>query len=176
MIHTMHIYLRFCLTALLMTLCLSVGTVAMAQDLSEGQVARIRKEVSNEIMSPFCPGKNLDMCTSPNAAAVRRDIQDMARAGKDKAQIKKAILAQYGEEFKVIEPPAEDDALLLAMIFGGLIAAISLLVFITRRKKRSTTTTDSHAPVSDASLEQKEAPLDEDELAYINRLNVEREG
>ena len=163
--------LRIFLTACLLTL--SVTFVAQAQETkaqqpSEGQIARIRKDVSNEIMSPFCPGKNLDMCTSPNAAAVRRDIQDMAKQGKTKEEIKKAILNQYGDEFKVIEPPAEDNALLLGLILAGLIGAIGLLVFITRRKQRPATTTKT------STLEEEdEAPLSEDELAYLKRLETD---
>lgn len=166
--------LRIFLTALTLTLSATIVTQdVMAQDAktqpSEGHIARMRKEVSNEVMSPFCPGKNLDMCTSPNAAAVRRDIQDMAKQGKTKEEIKKAILNQYGDEFRVIEPPAEDNALLLGLIVAGLIGAISLLVFITRRKQRpATITSQTSTPET-----EEEAPLSEDELAYLKRIETD---
>lgn len=164
--------LRIFLTTFILLISATIVTQdAMAQQTAqptEGQVARIRKDVSNEIMSPFCPGKNLDMCTSPNAAAVRRDIQDMAKQGKTKEEIKKAILNQYGDEFKVIEPPAEDNALLLGLVLAGLIGAIGLLVFITRRKQRPATTSQTSTKPA-----EEEAPLSEDELAYLKRLETE---
>jgi cytochrome c-type biogenesis protein CcmH/NrfF len=97
-------------------LLLLVTSPALAQSTDAtptvGEVARMRTEVSNEIYSPFCPGKTLAMCTSPNAAAVRRDIQDLARDGKDKETIKNEIVARYGEEFRFTEPPAQDNAAL----------------------------------------------------------------
>jgi cytochrome c-type biogenesis protein CcmH/NrfF len=44
-----------------------------------GQVSQITMEISNQIYSPFCPGKTLVMCPSPGAAEVRQRIQNMAR-------------------------------------------------------------------------------------------------
>lgn len=147
----------------LATCTLLAAPSAWAQAPTEGDISRMRKEVSNEIMSPFCPGKNLDMCTSPNAAAVRRDIQDLAAQGKTKDQIKQQILEQYGEEFRVIPPTARDSSFLLGIIIAGFFAALGLLFVVTRSRKRS-------GGAQGASTEEPtEAPLSAEEEAYLNR-------
>lgn len=145
---------------------LTIATPAFAQSPSEGAISRMRKEVSSEIMSPFCPGKNLDMCTSPNAAAVRRDIQQLAGQGKTKDQIKQQILEQYGEEFRVIPPSARDSSILLAFIFAGLFAALGLLYAVTRSRKRPSS---AQGTPGEDGVDAKEAPLSEEEQAYFNR-------
>ena len=43
--------------------------------------ARRAQRLADDLKSPFCPGKTLKTCTSPNAAKVRRDIQEMVLQG-----------------------------------------------------------------------------------------------
>jgi len=95
-----------------------------------GQVAA---EVSQEIMSPFCPGKTLAMCTSSQAAVVRRDIQDMAVEGLSKEQIKDKVIKEYGEEFRRVEPTTSDDVPILIAVIVGLLLAATAVFVLTRR-------------------------------------------
>lgn len=132
---------------------------------SVGEVSRLRTEISNEIYSPFCPGKTLMMCTSPNAAAVRRDIQDMVREGKDKERIKNEIVARYGEEFRLVEPPAQDNVALAALIIIGFLLAAIAVFFFSRRKLQ---TTKTGAPLP----EDQPDDLSEDERDYLDELRA----
>ena len=139
-------------------------------------------QLSDEIYSPFCPGKTLSMCPSPNAAKVRRDIQRMAREGKSKDEIKKEVLAVYGEEFRIVEPPPQDNVMLLLAIVLGLVIAISAVVFLTRRRntaggssdapKKESTSADVDADV-DENSDGAEEDLDDDERAYLDDLREE---
>ena len=72
-----------------------------------GEVSKVTQEVSKEIYSPFCPGKTLAMCPSGGASEVRQEIQVLAKEGLEKQDIKEAIIDKYGEEFRMVEPPAE---------------------------------------------------------------------
>lgn len=108
-------------------------TLAFAQ-VDDGTVSRISHEVSMEVYSPFCPGKTLAMCPSPNAAEVRMDIQAMAKKGMEKEDIKNAVVSKYGEEFRLQEPPASDNFGLLGVIFLTLLTAVGIVSFISRRK------------------------------------------
>ncbi len=102
--------------ALLLVVAVLSPTLAFAQ-VDDGTVSRISHEVSMEVYSPFCPGKTLAMCPSPNAAEVRMDIQAMAKQGMQKEAIKDAVVSKYGEEFRLQEPPASDNFGLFGAIF-----------------------------------------------------------
>lgn len=137
-------------------------------------------ELSDEIYSPFCPGKTLSMCPSPNAAKVRRDIQRMASEGKSKDEIKKEVLAVYGEEFRIVEPPPQDNVMLLLAIVFGLVIAISAVVFLTRRRNTAGGSSDASQKEStsadvdvDESSDGAEDDLDDDERAYLDDLREE---
>lgn len=113
---------------------LFAGWTATAQTtLDEGVISRTTMEVSNEVMSPFCPGKTLAMCPSPAAAEVRRDIQKMAREGSDTETIKQALIDKYGDEFKRVEPSQSDNALVLALVGAGLLLCLFVVLWISKR-------------------------------------------
>jgi len=177
------------IAALVAALCLFIApaiglaqTTAGSGEPSQGEVSRMTTQLSDEIYSPFCPGKTLSMCPSPNAAKVRRDIQRMAREGKSKDEIKKEVLAVYGEEFRIVEPPPQDNVMLLLAIVLGLVIAISAVVFLTRRRntaggssdapKKESTSADVDADV-DENSDGAEEDLDDDERAYLDDLREE---
>lgn len=109
---------------------------SQATDVASGNVSRVTTEISNEVYSPFCPGKTLAMCPSPAAAEVRRDIQKMAEEGVAKEEIKTRIIEEYGDEFKLEEPPLTDNLGLLGMIAFGLFLAFLAVWVISRRSAR----------------------------------------
>lgn len=132
---------------------------------SPGEVSRISQEISNEILSPFCPGKSLDMCPSPNAAAVRREIQELAAQGKSKTEIKEYVITTYGEEFRIIEPPAQDNIALFIALLLGLIFAGALIFVLSRRRQ------EPNAVASQNPLHQDEdEDLSDEDKAYLDRL------
>ena len=143
---------------------------------SAGEVSRLTVEVSNEIYSPFCPGKTLMMCPSPNAAKVRRDIQDLARSGMEKEAIKNQIVATYGEEFRITEPPAKDNALLVTIILIALAIAILAVILLSRRKKLrqgDVAQGQSHiAPFESEAGEARGDDLSDEERAYLSELRA----
>lgn len=84
-------------------------------------------QLSGQIMSPFCPGKTLQSCTSPSAAAWRADIRNWAAEGVSSVEIKRRLDARAGRSLNAL--PAEEQAfwmplvtVLLALVTFGLIA------------------------------------------------------
>ena len=144
---------------------------SLASARSADEVSRIMVSVSNEIYSPFCPGKNLHMCTSPNAAAVRREIQEMAQKGLDGPEIKQTILDQYGEEFRFVEPPAGDNVGLGVALGVGFLGAIGLIVFISRRRVSATGEPEEPVGMTLAQGGQEDESSEEDE--YLKELRDE---
>ena len=136
---------------------------------SDAQSVRVANEISHQVLSPFCPGKTLAMCPSPAAAEVRMQIQGMAESGMSDTQIKEAILAEHGEEFRIVEPPATDDFGLLGALGGGLALAVLALVIISRRRSP-----DAGEPKPEPTDEPEDPDEPDDE--YLSDLRKQYRG
>ncbi len=102
---------------------------------ADGRTSQIVTRVSQQVLSPFCPGKTLAMCTSPAAAGVRRDIQLWASQGKKVEEIKETLFEEYGEEYRMNEPPWWDDVGLFMGIGFAFFVFAAAVIFISRGKK-----------------------------------------
>jgi cytochrome c-type biogenesis protein CcmH/NrfF len=152
---------------------LTAGSTALAQTdgkaqtkRNPGEVSNVVEELSQEIYSPYCPGKTLAMCPSGGAAKVRREIQDMAEEGMTKQQIKDQVIEEHGEEFRYEKPPAKDNYPLLGMIIAGLLlCGFAVWWFTRRREEDASETDDPEGPVPD----DDEDLSDEDEM-YLDEI------
>ena len=61
-------------------------------------IARRIKQLSDELRSPFCPGKTLMTCTSSQAYDLRKDMEAMAREGKSNKEIIAELKIKYGND------------------------------------------------------------------------------
>jgi hypothetical protein len=51
------------------------------------RIAKESASIARQTMSPFCPGRTLADCPSPNAAAWRAEIQELLTQGKSPSEI-----------------------------------------------------------------------------------------
>lgn len=137
-------------------------------DRDPGQVSQVTHEISLEIYSPFCPGKTLAMCPSGGASDVRQEIQILAREGKDKQEIKEAIIAKYGEEFRLVEPPAEDNYALLSVLAGAFALCLFAIWFFAARRKTGEDADNDQEPTA-----PPEDEMSDDEQAYLKEIRGE---
>ncbi len=116
---------------------LSISGIALAQDVARtpDEVSRMTREISQEVLSPYCPGKTLAMCPSGAAGDTRREIQELARGGMDKEAIKDELIARFGEEFRMHEAPPEDNLKLLGALVVGLGLSIGAVAVLVRRRR-----------------------------------------
>lgn len=111
-------------------------------------------DVWNETMSPFCPGRTLADCPSPQADALRSWIMIQAEEGRSRDSVEQELLARYGEEI-LSAPRARGFGLaayaipMLAFVAGGVLVAI----FLRRR-------TADVSPEAGASEPERAAPTD----------------
>ena len=106
-----------------------LAQTAPAQDDPEIARARAAHELSRELMSPYCPGRTLADCPSPDAGAVRDEIREALRQGEPVDSIRARIESRFGAQ--VIGVPT---SLLGWMIPIVVLAAGALaLVFALRR-------------------------------------------
>lgn len=116
---------------LLALLCFS--SVALAETEHERQA----KELSNTIMSPFCPGRTLSSCPSTDARNLRIDVKRMFQFGKSRSEIEAELEQRFpGFNFGGV-PEAEGFGIvawsLPAVFVLLLLAVIAILLSGMRR-------------------------------------------
>ncbi|MDQ3878528.1 MAG: cytochrome c-type biogenesis protein CcmH [Actinomycetota bacterium] len=107
-----------------------VASAATPQDVAN--------DISEQVMSPFCPGVTLHDCPSDNAVELRADIASWSASGMTKAEIMHRLINQYGDAIRA-EPPKSGTGLLawvLPAIAVGLGIGIAAWIAIrwSRRK------------------------------------------
>jgi cytochrome c-type biogenesis protein CcmH/NrfF len=98
----------------------------MAQDDPEIARARVAHELSRELMSPYCPGRTLADCPSPDAGAVRDEIRAALRAGEPVDAIRSRIEARFGAV--VVGVPRSTLGLALPILILAVGAVVLALV------------------------------------------------
>jgi cytochrome c-type biogenesis protein CcmH len=115
-------------------------------------------DIEDEVMCTIC-GTLLEESQSPQADRERALIRTLIAQGKDKDQIKDALVAQYGP--RVLATPSGHGFDLLAWIVPGLgilLAAVAI-VFGLRRTLRSRGGRDEEPRLDPADAERLEADL-----------------
>jgi len=92
-------------------------------------------ELANELMSPFCPGRALAECPSPNAVKLRAWIIDQDKAGVPRADVEAELYTKWGDSLRQT-PRAEGVGLVayaipVIVVFSG---AGLLALFLGRRR------------------------------------------
>jgi len=89
---------KFRLTSLVVAATLLCAAEGMAQSGPEDlELARQSRALSGQIMSPFCPGRTLSDCPSPNAAEQRDRIHSWLAAGVSETEIKARLERELGQ-------------------------------------------------------------------------------
>lgn len=92
-----------------------VGGLAAIADARQTPAHQQAADLAHQLMSPFCPGKLLADCTSPNAGALRQAIEGRLTAGESVEAIKSGLVQQYGPEI-LGAPPARGVGLLAWLV------------------------------------------------------------
>ncbi len=119
------------LAGLLLLVAVPVGVAATAQFTQD--------EIETEVMCPVC-GTRLDLSHSPAANQIRDFIDEKRTAGWSKAQVKDALVAQFGERI-LATTPTDGSGLFawlvpLAVGVAGVGVAVGL-VLVWRRRPRT---------------------------------------
>lgn len=117
------------------------------------------QSLSNDLMSPYCPGRTIASCPSPQARQLEDHILEQAQAGKSREEIEQALVQRFGSEIVDYAPPP---VLLYGSALLGLLALV-LLVMMGRRwaARRPAAATTGPAGPSRAELDRLEDALDE---------------
>ncbi len=76
--------------------CLLLAASAAAAAGAEVPVGRRAHALASDLMSPYCPGRTLSDCPSPDAAVVRQEIRTRLDAGQSEAEIRGDLEERFG--------------------------------------------------------------------------------
>jgi cytochrome c-type biogenesis protein CcmH len=116
-----------------MALCLAVATTTAeaAQPVPQTTV----NDIEDEVMCPIC-GTLLELADSPQARREKIFVAKLVDAGKSKAEIKDALVAQYGPSV-LAQPEASgfDLTAYLVPVLAILVAAVALAFCVARWRR-----------------------------------------
>jgi len=88
-------------------------------------------DLVDELMSPYCPGRTLRTCPSPQAGDLIAWIEDQEDQGRDREAVYEQLLSEFGEEVRQAPPTTGFGAAayaipVLAFLAGGFLVAVFL--------------------------------------------------
>lgn len=91
-------------------------------------------ELAHELMSPYCPGRALAECPSPQADALRLWILEQARAGATQEEVEAQLLQSFGDQ--LLQAPRAEGVGLVAYVVPAVlvVAGAALLALFLRRQ------------------------------------------
>lgn len=146
-----------CLFAVLALLAIAVAPAAAAPQTA-------LPDLEDEVMCPIC-GTLLELSESPQAERQRVFISRQIAAGKTKAEIKDALVAEYGRPVLALPRGSGFDlSAYLVPAIAFLVAAVALAIGV-RRWRRTDRASPERAPDAGPHRED-EKRLDEDLARY----------
>lgn len=92
-------------------------------------------EIEGEVMCPIC-GTLLELADSPQAQREKAFVSRLIAEGKTKAQVKDALVAQYGQEVLALPQASGFDlSAYLVPVIGFAIAAAALAIGVLRWRR-----------------------------------------
>jgi cytochrome c-type biogenesis protein CcmH len=99
--------------------------MAFAQETRDE--SRTARGLARELMSPFCPGRTLADCPSPDATAARQEIREMLAAGSSEEQVRRNFEERYGLTIRGVPLSAWGWGIPIALlVVGGAVLGLAL--------------------------------------------------
>ena len=85
-------------------------------------------QLSNDLMSPYCPGRTIATCPSPQARKLENSILEQARAGKTRVEIESELAARFPDIRGYVGRPE--------IIYGTAVVALLAIVGLILAARR----------------------------------------
>jgi cytochrome c-type biogenesis protein CcmH/NrfF len=121
---------------------------------------RVLSELSNELMSPYCPGRTIASCPSDQARKLEDHILAEAQAGKTREQIEQSLVDRFGPQIIGYAP---QPVVLYGAAAAGL-AGLLVLTWVGRRWRRRSAAVPSVAPSAGSGAPTTLSARDRDRL------------
>jgi cytochrome c-type biogenesis protein CcmH/NrfF len=148
--------------AALLTLGAAASADPIQQDDPNSESAQRARSLYRTVMSPFCPGRTLDSCPSPNATAWRSDIRKWVEEGVSTEEIRSRLQKRAEEDLSGGPNTG------VGMWFAVAVASLAVVLLIVALRRLS-------APAKIASNPPPEppAPGSPDDAALDAKLDEE---
>ena len=101
------------------------------------EASRRVNRLSDQLKSPFCPGKTLLTCTSYQAFKLRKEMTQLIDEGKSDAEILAALRDSFGDDIEnPIQPWYTVLVPIMPFVFGALIALWMFSMWLRGSKER----------------------------------------
>jgi cytochrome c-type biogenesis protein CcmH len=148
--------------AALAAFALAAGAVKMDTAADAAFDMRLKK-LEGELRCLVCQNQTLADSNASLAEDLRREVRDLARSGKDDAEIRAYLVARYGD-FVLYDPPLKRTTWLLWLGPFALLAAGGALWWTLLRRMNAPNRRGSASMASAAKAEARgRALLDDDE-------------
>ena len=141
-------------------LALAAAT-ALAQPAADEAFEQRLKRLETDLRCLVCQNQTLADSNAPLAEDLRREVRELALAGKSDAEIRAFLVARYGD-FVLYKPPVKESTWLLwfgpFLLLGGGLAV--WLAIVRRRRRAVPAEAETDTPSPDAAARAK-ALLDE---------------
>ena len=141
-------------------LALAAGA-ALAQPAADEAFEQRLKRLETDLRCLVCQNQTLADSNAPLAEDLRREVRELALAGKSDAEIRAFLVARYGD-FVLYRPPVKESTWLLwfgpFLLLGGGLAV--WLAIVRRRRRAVPAEAETDTPSPDAAARAK-ALLDE---------------
>jgi cytochrome c-type biogenesis protein CcmH/NrfF len=94
-----------------------------------GEPERILHELSNEMMSPYCPGRTIASCPSDQARKLEDQILTQAQGGKSREQIEQSLVERFGPQIVGYAPQP-------TLMWGAAVAGLTGLLVVAWMGRR----------------------------------------
>jgi cytochrome c-type biogenesis protein CcmH len=117
-------------------------------------------DLADELMSPYCPGRTLSECPSPQAQTLRMWLVVQEAAGRSEAEVKDELVERYGQQLLPAPPPAGFGLAAYVVPVVAFAAGGALVWVFLRRQTR-----DRPEPAVAGPLDPELARLVDEELS-----------
>lgn len=112
-----------------------VAVLLAVSPLAAGAAEEWHYDLEQHLMSPYCPGRTLTDCTSPQAAELRQWIAGEEAAGRSREDVEAQLFAQFGEV--ILQAPKAQGFGLAAYVIpavGVVLGAAFVVIFLRRQQ------------------------------------------
>jgi cytochrome c-type biogenesis protein CcmH len=140
-------------------LVLAVSLLAAGPALATTEPEGWAYDLANEMMSPYCPGRTLAECPSPQAGDLRVWILVQEAAGRTREDVEAELFERFGDVI-LAAPRAEGFGItayafpIVAFLAGGVLIVVFLRRQTTAAAVAHPPTPDTPAAPGDAELER----------------------
>lgn len=139
------------------------GAAGAAEPEADAAQVEYAYELAEDLMSPFCPGRSLSECPSPQAADLRQWIVERDRAGVPRSEVEAILFERWGDELR--QAPRPEGVGLAAYLIpaAAFVAGGGVLALFWRRQRRRAAAEGASAPAPLAAVDPElERTLEEE--------------